>query len=34
MVTKHGIIKKTPLEGFENIRRTGIIAISLKKGTS
>jgi len=32
MVTKHGIIKKTPLEDFENIRRTGIIAISLKKG--
>lgn len=32
MVTQHGIIKKTPLEDFENIRRTGIIAISLKKG--
>ena len=32
MVTKHGIIKKTPLEDFENIRRTGIIAISFKKG--
>jgi DNA gyrase subunit A len=32
MVTKHGVIKKTPLEDFENIRRTGIIAISLKKG--
>jgi DNA gyrase subunit A len=31
MVTKRGIIKKTPLEDFENIRRTGIIAISLKK---
>ncbi len=32
MATKHGVIKKTPLEDFENIRRTGIIAISLKKG--
>ena len=32
IVTKHGVIKKTPLEDFENIRRTGIIAISLKKG--
>jgi DNA gyrase subunit A len=32
MVTKKGVIKKTPLEDFENIRRTGIIAISLKKG--
>jgi DNA gyrase subunit A len=32
MVTKHGTVKKTPLEGFENIRRNGIIAISLKKG--
>ncbi len=32
MVTKNGVIKKTPLEDFENIRRNGIIAISLKKG--
>ncbi len=32
MVTKQGVIKKTPLEDFENIRRTGIIAIKLKKG--
>jgi DNA gyrase subunit A len=32
MVTKQGNVKKTPLEDFENIRRTGIIAISLKKG--
>lgn len=32
MVTKQGNIKKTPLEDFENIRRTGIIAIKLKKG--
>jgi len=34
MATKQGVIKKTPLEDFENIRRTGIIAISLKKGDS
>jgi DNA gyrase subunit A len=32
MVTKNGLIKKTPLSHFSNIRRTGIIAISLKNG--
>jgi len=32
MATKNGIIKKTPLEDFENIRKSGLIAISLKKG--
>jgi DNA gyrase subunit A len=32
MATKHGVIKKTALEDFENIRRTGILAIKLKKG--
>ena len=32
MVTKNGIIKKTSLEEFENVRRSGLIAISLKKG--
>jgi DNA gyrase subunit A len=32
MVTKKGVIKKSPLGDFENIRRTGIIAIKLKKG--
>ncbi len=32
MVTKNGIIKKTPLEDFENVRRSGLIAISLRKG--
>lgn len=31
MATKQGVIKKTPIEDFENIRRTGIIAIKLKK---
>jgi DNA gyrase subunit A len=32
MVTKQGLVKKTPLTDFENIRRNGIIAINLKKG--
>jgi len=32
MVTKNGIIKKTALEDFENIRKSGLIAITLKKG--
>lgn len=31
MVTKQGVIKKTALEEFGNIRRTGIIAINLKE---
>ena len=32
MVTKNGIIKKTPLADFDNVRKSGLIAISLKKG--
>lgn len=32
MVTRDGVIKKTPIEDFENIRKNGIIAITLKKG--
>ncbi len=32
MVTQSGLVKKTALKEFENIRRTGIIAIDLKKG--
>jgi DNA gyrase subunit A len=32
MVTKHGIIKKTSVDDFENIRRSGLIAIKLEKG--
>ena len=32
MVTKNGIIKKTALDQFSNMRRSGLIAISLKKG--
>lgn len=34
MATKNGIIKKTYLEDFTNIRRTGIIAVNLQKGDS
>lgn len=30
LVTKKGLIKKTPLQDFENVRRTGIWAIKLK----
>jgi len=32
MVTRNGVIKKTPLSDFTNVRRSGIIAINLKKG--
>jgi DNA gyrase subunit A len=32
MVTKKGLVKKTAFEEFKNIRRSGLIAISLKKG--
>ena len=32
MITKDGIIKKTALEEFENVRKSGLIAITLKKG--
>lgn len=31
MVTKQGIIKKTSLAEFENVRKSGLIAITLKK---
>lgn len=34
MATKNGIIKKTPLKDFENVRRNGLIAINLKNGDS
>ncbi|MDI6734330.1 MAG: DNA gyrase subunit A [Patescibacteria group bacterium] len=30
MATKNGLVKKTPLKDFDNIRKTGIIAINLK----
>lgn len=32
MATKNGIIKKSSLEDFGNVRRSGLIAITLKKG--
>ncbi|MFA6353010.1 MAG: DNA gyrase C-terminal beta-propeller domain-containing protein, partial [Candidatus Paceibacterota bacterium] len=32
MATSKGIIKKVPIEDFSNVRRSGIIAINLKKG--
>lgn len=32
MVTKNGTIKKTSLEEFDNVRKSGIIAIKLSKG--
>ncbi len=34
MVTQNGIIKKTEIEHFKNVRKTGLIAIKLKKGDS
>ncbi|MBU2544989.1 DNA gyrase subunit A [Patescibacteria group bacterium] len=32
MVTKNGVIKRTKLEEFKNVRKSGLIAINLKKG--
>ncbi len=32
IITKQGIIKKTSLEDLKNVRKSGLIAISLKKG--
>ena len=34
MATKDGIVKKTGLKEFENVRKSGLIAITLKKGDS
>jgi DNA gyrase subunit A len=34
MVTRNGIIKRTALENFSNVRKAGIIAITLKEGDS
>lgn len=31
MITKHGIIKKVEASSFENVRRSGLIAITLRK---
>ena len=32
MTTIHGVVKKTKLEDFDNVRRSGLIAITLDKG--
>ncbi|MBI4359242.1 MAG: DNA gyrase subunit A [Candidatus Nealsonbacteria bacterium] len=32
MVTQNGIIKKTTIDAFDNVRKSGLIAITLKKG--
>ena len=32
MGTKHGIVKKTPLSDFKNLRKNGLIAINLREG--
>jgi len=34
MITENGIIKRTPIEEFQNVRRSGLIAINLRKGDS
>ena len=34
MVTENGVIKKTEIEEFKNVRKSGLIAINLKKGDS
>lgn len=34
MATKNGLVKKTPIADFESVRRSGLIAIKLKKGDS
>ena len=30
MATKKGLVKKTPLEEYENVRKTGLAAIALR----
>jgi len=32
MATRHGLIKKTALSAFRNIRRSGLIAVNLQEG--
>ncbi|MBL7156438.1 MAG: DNA gyrase subunit A [Candidatus Pacebacteria bacterium] len=34
MATKNGIVKKTVISDFDNVRRNGLIAINLRKGDS
>lgn len=31
MATRHGIVKKTPIKDYENVRKTGLAAISLRE---
>ena len=31
MATKKGLVKKTPLEEYENVRKTGLAAIALRE---
>ena len=31
MATKKGLVKKTPLSEFKNLRKNGLIAIKLKR---
>ena len=32
MVTKNGIVKKTPIMDYANVRKSGLAAITLKDG--
>ena len=32
MATKKGLVKKTPLSEFKNLRKNGLIAINLREG--
>ena len=34
MATKYGMVKKTPIKDYENIRKSGLIAINLREGMS
>jgi len=34
MITKGGVIKKTDMRAFANIRQNGLIAVGLRKATS
>ena len=34
MVTKRGLIKRTPIEAYSNIRKSGLLAVSLYEGDS
>lgn len=34
MATRHGTVKKTPVEDFKNVRKSGLIAMKLRQGDS